>query len=177
MRIVAFKQRMPQPMDTFRGSVLLRRIIDHRVRVGMARRHGVNRDTLTAVIATIIEQITEKVKSIATSDAGAGGPHRIAEWEEEVILAHGRIDFDAHMSRFTEKCFSRLYRLSKSDFLAVVDEISPSIARTLLRPIDSAESLDPQVMLAVTMRYLAGGQVLDLGWPFRHCQVNRLSSD
>jgi hypothetical protein len=28
----------------------------------------------------------------------------IAEWEEE-MLAHGRIDFDTHMSSFTEKRF------------------------------------------------------------------------
>jgi hypothetical protein len=106
------------------------------------------------------------VKSVATSVAGAGGPRRIAEWEEEVMLAHGRIDFDAHMSRFTEKRFSRLYRLPKSDFLAVVDEISPSISRTHSRPADSAESLDLQVILVVTMPHLSGGQALDLGWQF-----------
>jgi DDE superfamily endonuclease len=82
------------------------------------------------------------------------------------MLAYGRVDFDAHMSRFTEKRFSRLYRLSKSDFLAVVGEIFPSIARTHSRPVDSAESLNPQAILAVTRRYLAGGQALDLGWPF-----------
>jgi hypothetical protein len=82
------------------------------------------------------------------------------------VLAHGRIDFDVNMSRFTEKLFSRHYWLSKSDFLAVVDEISPTISRTHSRPVGSADSLYPQVILAVTMRYLAGGQAMDLGWPF-----------
>jgi hypothetical protein len=83
VRIVASSNSVPQPMATFRGSVLLRSIIDQRVRAVMARRRGVNRDTLTSVIATIIEQSTEKVKSVATSVAGAGGPRRIAELEEE----------------------------------------------------------------------------------------------
>jgi hypothetical protein len=157
---------MPQPTATFRGSVRLRRIIDQRVRAGMARRCGVNPDTLTALVVTLIEQNTEKVKSVASSVTSAGGPCHIAEWEGEEMLAHGRIDFDADMSRFTEKRFSRMHRLSKSDFLAFVEEISLTISRTHSRPVGSAESVDPRVMLAVTMRYLAGGQALDLGWPF-----------
>jgi hypothetical protein len=109
---------MPQPTATFRGSVRLRRIIDQRVRAGMARRCGVNPDTLTALVVTLIDQITEKVKSVASSVTGAGGPRHIAEWEGEEMLAHGCIDFDADMSRFREKRLSRMYRLSKSDFLA-----------------------------------------------------------
>jgi hypothetical protein len=157
---------MPQPTATFRGSVCLRRIIDQRVRAGMARRRGVNPDTLTALVVTLIEQNTEKVKSVASSFTGAGGPRHIAEWEQEEMLAHGRLDFDAHMSRFTEKRCSRLYRLPKADFLAFVEEVSPKISRTHSRPVGSAESVDPRVMLAVTMRYLAGGQALDLGWLF-----------
>jgi DDE superfamily endonuclease len=158
---------MPQPTATFRWSLRLRRIIDQRVRAGKARRRGVNPDTLTALVVTLSEQNTEKVKGVASSVTGAGGPRHIAEWEEEdKMLAHGRIDFDAHMSRFTEKRFSRLYRLSKSDFLAFVEEISHTISRTHSRPVGSAESVDPRVMLAVTMWYLGGGQALYLGWPF-----------
>jgi hypothetical protein len=71
---------MPEPTATLRGSVRLRRIIDQRDWAGMARRRGVNRDTPTALVVTIIEQITEKVKSVASSVTGAGGPRRIAEW-------------------------------------------------------------------------------------------------
>jgi hypothetical protein len=112
---------MPQPTATIRGSVRLLRIIDQRVRAGMARRRGVSPDTLTALVVTLIEQITEKVKSVASSVTCAGGPRHIAECEKEEMLALGRIDFGAHMSRFTEKRFSRLYRLSKSDFLAFVE--------------------------------------------------------
>jgi hypothetical protein len=157
---------MPQPTATFRGSVRLRRIIDRRVRAGMARRRGVNPDTLTALVVALIEQITEKVKSVASSVTGAGGRRHIAEWDEEEMMAHGRIDFDAHMSRFMERRFSRLYRLSKSGFLAFVEDISPTISRTHSRPVGSAEGVYPRVVLAVTMRYPAGGQALNLGWPF-----------
>jgi hypothetical protein len=65
---------MPQPTATFRGSVRFRRIIDQRVRAGMDRRRGVNPDTLRALVVTIIEQITAKVKCVASSVTGAGGP-------------------------------------------------------------------------------------------------------
>jgi hypothetical protein len=64
---------MPQPTATVRGNVRLRRIIDQRVRAGMARRRGVNPDTVTALVATIIKQNTERVKSVASSVTGAGG--------------------------------------------------------------------------------------------------------
>jgi hypothetical protein len=39
----------------------------------MARRRGINPDTLTALVVMIIEQITEKVESVASSVTGAGG--------------------------------------------------------------------------------------------------------
>jgi hypothetical protein len=67
---------MLQPTATFRGSVRLRRVMDQRVRSGMVRRRGVNPDTLTALVVTIIEEITEKVESVASSVTGAGGRER-----------------------------------------------------------------------------------------------------
>jgi hypothetical protein len=53
---------MPQPMDTFRGSIRLSRIMNQRVWAGMVRR----RDTLTALVVMTIEQTTEKMKSVAS---------------------------------------------------------------------------------------------------------------
>jgi hypothetical protein len=67
---------MLQPTATFRGSVRLRRVMDQRVRSGMVRRRGVNPDTLTALVVTIIEEITEKVQGVASSVTGAGGRER-----------------------------------------------------------------------------------------------------
>jgi hypothetical protein len=43
----------------------------------MARRRGVNPDTLTALVVTSIEQKTEKVESVASSVTGAGGEGKV----------------------------------------------------------------------------------------------------
>jgi hypothetical protein len=40
------------------------------------------------------------------------------------------------------------------------------MTRTRTRPVGSAESVDPTVKVSITMRFLAGGKVLDLGWPY-----------
>jgi hypothetical protein len=62
--------------------------------------------------------------------------------------------------------FTRLYRLSKGDFANLVSEIDPRLSRTHSRPHGCATAVDPRVMTAVTLRYLAGGRILDLGWPY-----------
>jgi hypothetical protein len=43
----------------------------------MAHRRGVNPVTLTALVLTIIEQITENVKSVSSSVTGAGGEGKV----------------------------------------------------------------------------------------------------
>jgi hypothetical protein len=55
--------------------------------------------------------------------------------------------------------------MPKSNFLTLVDKLSPTIAPTHTRPVGSAEIVDPRVMMAITTRFLVGGKPLDLGWP------------
>jgi hypothetical protein len=43
----------------------------------MARRRGANPDTFTALVVTIVEQITEKVESVASSVTGAGDEGKV----------------------------------------------------------------------------------------------------
>jgi DDE superfamily endonuclease len=55
--------------------------------------------------------------------------------------------------------------MPKADFLTLVETLSTTITRTHTRPAGSAESVDPCVMAAIPMRFLAGGQLLDFGLP------------
>jgi DDE superfamily endonuclease len=77
------------------------------------------------------------------------------------------LDFGVHSESLTETYFKRLYRTSKEEFNSLLSLIESDLRRSRTRPLGIASSADPRVMLAVTMRYLAGAKVLDIGWPYR----------
>jgi hypothetical protein len=56
--------------------------------------------------------------------------------------------------------------MPKAEFINLVEKLSPTITRNQTRPVGSSESVDPRIMVVITMRLLAGGQPLDLGWPY-----------
>jgi hypothetical protein len=77
VRIVAFKQHHAAADGHFQRKRPPPQHHRPSVRAGMARRRGVNPDTVTALVATIIEQNTERVKSVASSVTGAGGEEMV----------------------------------------------------------------------------------------------------
>jgi hypothetical protein len=86
--------------------------------------------------------------------------------EPDCLLRREPLDFDKHVEHFTSYKFTRLYRLSKDDFANLVTLLSPRLRRAHSRPLGCAAAIDPRIMTAVTLRYLAGGKILDLGWPY-----------
>jgi hypothetical protein len=70
------------------------------------------------------------------------------------------------MNTLTDAFFKRLYRLGKQDFTSLVRLVEPELLRAQTRPHGIAYSFSPDVMLAMTLRYLAGTKVLDLTWPY-----------
>jgi DDE superfamily endonuclease len=56
--------------------------------------------------------------------------------------------------------------MPKAEFTKLVEKLSPTISRNHTRPVGSSESVDTRIMVAITMRFLSGGQPLDLGWPY-----------
>lgn len=77
----------------------------------------------------------------------------------------GALDFSRHADAMTEKQFTRLYRLSKSEFddaiLVIFPDHDPAPTRKY-----NARAIDPRIRLAIFTRMLAGAQILDLWWPY-----------
>jgi DDE superfamily endonuclease len=80
--------------------------------------------------------------------------------------ARGQFDMDSHLIALQPGYFKRLYRLSKETFLELVTLIDPRLVRKKSLGPGKAGSMDPRVMLAITLRFLAGATCLDLAWPY-----------
>jgi hypothetical protein len=85
-------------------------------------------------------------------------PHRFFQREP--------LDFVVHSESLTDTYFKRLYRTSKEEFKSLLSLIVSDLRRSRTRPLWIASSADPRVMLAVTLRYIAGANVFDIGWPY-----------
>jgi hypothetical protein len=70
------------------------------------------------------------------------------------------------MRHMTETNFKRFYRLCKDDFIALISLLEPDFRRVQSRPHGVDSSLLPLAMTAVTLRYLSGAKILDVGWPY-----------
>jgi hypothetical protein len=86
--------------------------------------------------------------------------------ESDSLLRREPLCFDIHVEHFNSYKFARLYRISKEDFASLVTLFDPRLRRTHSRPDGCAAAVDPRVLTAVTLRYLAGGRILDIGWPY-----------
>jgi DDE superfamily endonuclease len=80
--------------------------------------------------------------------------------------ARGHFDMDSHLIALQPGYFKRLHRLSKVTFLELVTLIYPRLVRKKSRGPGKAGSMDPRVVLAITLRFLAGAICLDLAWPY-----------
>jgi hypothetical protein len=86
--------------------------------------------------------------------------------KKRYVIEREPLDFPFHMKTLTDAFFKRLYRLGKQDFTSLVRLVEPELHRAQTRPHGVASSVSPDVILAVTLRYLAGANVLDLRWPY-----------
>jgi hypothetical protein len=73
---------------------------------------------------------------------------------------------ESHLIALQPGYFKHLYRLSKETFLELVTLIYPRLVRKKSRGPGKAGSIDPRVMLAITLRFLAVATCLDLAWPY-----------
>jgi hypothetical protein len=95
--------------------------------------------------------------------------------------ARGHFDIDSHLGALQCGYFKRLYRLSKETFLELATLITPRLERKKSREPGKVGSIDPSVMLAITLRFLAEAKCMigigispntatafPSGSPFRH---------
>jgi hypothetical protein len=106
------------------------------------------------VVQSLVESGTLKVSKRMTGRRGS------PNW------AGGHFDMDSHLIALQPGYFKRLYRLSKETFLKLVTLIYPRLVRKKSRGPGKASSMDPRVMLAITLRFLAGATCLNLAWPY-----------
>ena len=72
-------------------------------------------------------------------------------------------DWDAWSSRLSEREFKQWYRLSKTAFNTLVEELRPTLTRRAHQQINvSGRVIRPEVMVAATLRWLAGEHTLTL---------------
>jgi hypothetical protein len=122
---------MPQSTTTIKGSIYLRRIIEHRVHAGIGRRCAADAATTSALVLATVGVIANTVIAVASLVDRNGGGRRLSDWEEEQVLSHGRIFFDYHIKRFTDRKFCRLYRMLNDEFLTVVQHSKTHLRRRL----------------------------------------------
>jgi hypothetical protein len=151
------------------GSLRLRSTIARRMRerAGSRRAGRANRaDGIAAIVVHIVQAVISAAIALSTSTEHTRARRQLSGWEQERVLALTPLHFDQHMSRFSDAKYTRLYRLAKQDFSSLVAKLHPTLARTHTRPEGSSASVPVPIMVAITVRYLAGGQILDIAWPY-----------
>jgi DDE superfamily endonuclease len=151
------------------GSLRLRATIARRLRerAGSRRAGRANRaDGIAAIVVHIVQAVISAAIALSTSMEHTSSRRQLSGWEHERVLALTPLHFDQRMSRFSDAKFTRLYRLSKLDFSSLLAKLHPTLARTHTRPEGSSASVPVPIMVAITLRYLAGGQILDIGWSY-----------
>jgi DDE superfamily endonuclease len=151
------------------GSLRLRAMIARQVReragnwcAGRANRA----DGIAGFVMHTVQAVISAAIALSTSTEHTRSRRQLCGWEEERVLAITPLHFDQHVSRFSDAKFTRLYCLSKQDFSSLVAKLHPTLARTHTQPEGSSASVPVPIMVAITLRYLAGGQILDITWPY-----------
>jgi hypothetical protein len=86
--------------------------------------------------------------------------------ESDRLLRREPLCFDRQVEHFTFYKFIRPCLACKEDFANLVTLFDPRVRRTHSWPDGCAAAVDPRVLTAVTLRYLAGRRILDLSWPY-----------
>jgi hypothetical protein len=118
---------------------------------------------MSAQLAVILEQVAFGVIKAAIR---LGQTSHAQGFRKRYLVERQSLDFTFHMNTLTDSVFKRLYRLGKHDLMSLVRMVEPELSRTQTRPYGIASSVNPKVMLAVTLRYLAGAKIHDLSWPY-----------
>jgi DDE superfamily endonuclease len=118
---------------------------------------------VTACLAAVLEHVSQVVIGSAIRRTVASNARNS---KKRYVIEREPLDFPFHMKTLTDAFFKRLYRLGKQDFTNLVRLVEPELHRAQTLPHGVASSVIPDVMLAVTLRYLAGAKVLDLSWPY-----------
>jgi DDE superfamily endonuclease len=150
------------------GSLRLRAMIARRVRERAGNRHAgraSRADGIAAFVMHTVQAVISAAIALSTSTEHTRSRRQLCGLEDERVLALTPLHFDQHMSRFSDAKFTWLYRLSKQDFSSFVAKLHPTLARMLTRPEGSSVSVSVPIVVAITLRYLAGDQILDIEWP------------
>ena len=73
-----------------------------------------------------------------------------------------RMDWDAEMLFLSDAEFRRIYRMSRASFNTLLQMIRPYLKKETTRLGKKVKPIIPELRLAITLRYLAGGNVNDL---------------
>jgi hypothetical protein len=117
----------------------------------------------TAYLTVVLEQVVYEIIGAAIRLTAAPTTRSV---KKRYVIEREPLDFPFHMNTLTDIFFKRLYRLGKQDFTSLVRLVEPKLRLSQTRPHGIASSVNPDVMLAMNLRYLAGAKVLDLGWPY-----------
>jgi hypothetical protein len=79
-------------------------------------------------------------------------------------VAREPLNFDRYKVEMSDRNFQRLHRLSKADFMKLSLLLRPHLERQQSHPRGCNPAVKTTVMLAITMRILAGASYLDVGW-------------
>jgi hypothetical protein len=78
---------------------------------------------------------------------------------------HVRLSWDQHVEKLQhEGMFSRTYRMTHSAFLKLLSLIGPKLSfdTGLSKQTRGAEVIQPEVVMAIALRWLAGGSYIDI---------------
>jgi hypothetical protein len=134
-------------------------MISRRVRERAGNRRS---DGIAAIVMRAVQAAISVAIALSTSTEHTRNRRQQSGWEEECVLGLSPLHFDQQRSRFSDAKFTRLYHLSKLDFSSLVAKLHPTLARTHTRPEGSSASVPVPIVVTISLRYLAGGQILDL---------------
>ena len=89
---------------------------------------------------------------LATLAIGSRG----ALWRRERVL------WEEYCGKMLRSEFTRMYRMDPSTFAYLVDALSPRIDKNFFQAERAGGYISPQLRVAITIRWLAGGSYLDL---------------
>lgn len=112
-----------------------------------------------------VAQIVLKIIAVVVGDIVAKESSR--KW----FTSRPTFDFYEHCAKIPNDYFKRLYRVTKEQFFALVDLIAPRVQRKQRVDGDRYPAVCPEVILAITLRTLAGGSYLDICWPYNIARV------
>jgi hypothetical protein len=116
----------------------------------------------TAYLAVVLEQVSREIIGAAIRRTVSFNARNAKKC---YVIEREPLDFPFHMKTLTDALLKRLYRLGKQYFTNLARAFEPELHHAQTRPHGIAYSVNLN-WLAITVRYLAGANVLDLSWPY-----------